>query len=156
MAALAVMVLVVAERTVWVIRAERTVGEVTSVTARNARCSHRRTRYNCTVYSAVIRYMVKDAPYSLHVNAGKETGHNRPTTLAEHQVRQRVKVIFDPGRPATAFRDTLAEIYAAAIFFFLIHLSLLTASFREPKSPTEPAIELGLNRTVGGLGEGEA
>ena len=51
-------------------------------------------------------------------------------------------VIFDPSRPAEAFRNTFADVFAETILPFLIHLSLLVASFREPKSPVEPTIEL--------------
>ena len=153
MGALALTVCLAAAKTVWVARAERTIGEVTSVTAYNARCKSKHSRYSCTQFSAVISYMVNEVPYSLRVGAGHARDHNRPTTLAKHRVGQRVKMIFDPHRPASAFRNTFYDLYGAGALFFLMHLSLLVASFREPKSPVEPTTELGLNRTVGPLGE---
>jgi hypothetical protein len=57
-------------------------------------------------------------------------------------------VVFDPRRPATAYRNTFSDVFAAAIFFFLIHLTLLVSSFNEPKGGSQggKTIELGLNQ----------
>ena len=91
MGALALTAYLAAAKTVWVTRAERTIGEVTSVTARNAKCSSRYTRYSCTEDSAVVSYMVNDAPQLLRVGAGNARGYNRPTTLATHRVGERCR-----------------------------------------------------------------
>jgi len=114
MAALVVMVLLVAERAVFMARAERTNGEVTRVIAYNGQCGSRFPHHSCTMYTAVVRYLVDDAPYFLSVGAGNAPDYNRPTTLATHQVGQRVQVIFDPRRPAKAFSDTFAKVFGGA------------------------------------------
>lgn len=146
--ALVVSIGLAAEKGIFLAGAERTMSEVTSVTAYNSRCRSRRTRYDCTEYLAVLHYAVNDKPHALTVDAGTERGHDRPVTLAKHQVGQRVEVVFDPRRPEAAYRDTFSDVFAAAILFFLLHLTLLVSSFNEPTggSQGQQAIELGLNQ----------
>jgi voltage-gated sodium channel len=146
--ALVVAIGLAAERGIFLARAEHVISEVTRVTAHNERCAGKRSRYDCTAYAALLRYTVNDKSYFLTVHAGTERGHNRPLTLARHQVGQRVEVVFDPRRPATADRNTFSDVFGGAILFFLIHLTLLVTSFSEPKGGVQDgkAIELGLNR----------
>jgi hypothetical protein len=136
------------ERTVFLLRAERTIGDVTHVTAHNSRCSSRYSRYDCTLYSALVRYVVDDVPYFLQLFAGEERDRNRPTTLARYQVGQQVSLIFDPRRPATAIRNTFSDLYAGPGSAFVMLMVFLAASFRQPQEGLrdEEFTTLDLNR----------
>lgn len=115
--------------------AERTEGVVERIEARDDRCSrsrsgnqHGRKRYDCTRYSATVRFAHDGRDYSVEVAAGKRKGHGQPLANADVRQGQRVPMIFRSDEPQKAFRGTgaslrlwggplLAFVFAAVLAF---------------------------------------
>ena len=137
---------VVVDRSVFLIRAERTIGDVTRVWGSSGRCGSRRNRHNCTKYQAAVQFSAGTSRQSLTVSAGTARGRGRPITEARYRVGHRIPVVFNPRRPTRAYRYSFWDIWRAPVALFVFQLSLLAASFREdrtPAPPPSPATEFG-------------
>jgi hypothetical protein len=64
----------VADRTLFLLRAMRTTGNVVDLNATNGRCRcGKRCHYDCTKFQALVSFQTRDAPATLWVSAGSAT-----------------------------------------------------------------------------------
>ncbi|MFZ5636387.1 MAG: DUF3592 domain-containing protein [Pseudomonadota bacterium] len=116
--------------------AVRVEGTVARVEARDDRCSRSRSgkhsgtqRYDCTRYSAFVRFVHAGRAYTTEVAAGKRKGHAQPATHADLQPNQRLPMLFAPDRPQEAIRgDERLRPWGGALLAFLFGAVLLLVS----------------------------
>lgn len=123
-------------------RAERGVGVVREVQARNDRCGGKR-RHDCTRFLATVEFQVAGGRQSSYLDAGDARGHDRPLTDARHKVGEAVPIVFDSSRPEEIFRDKLSDVWATPLGWLFFLVGALAASLRR-EEPDEP-VTLDLN-----------
>jgi hypothetical protein len=129
----AVFLYFIADRSIFLARAEETVGEVTNLTSVNSRCGSRRSRHACTKFSAEVRFFGAGDSQVLNVSAGSSRGHYRPLSAARHYRGERVNVVYNPRNPREAYRDTFWDVWSAPIVTLFVQIASLFASTRERK-----------------------
>lgn len=111
----------VGDRLVFLSKATRVAGEVTQVSAKNGSCKRggrNRSRYRCTIYSAIISYTTTEDgnSYNLKVSAGDTPNHNVSKSGADHWVRESVAIVYDPANPQKRYRDRFWDLWGKAMF----------------------------------------
>jgi hypothetical protein len=120
----------VADRTLFLIRAVHTSGNVMNLSAANGSCScGRRCRYDCTKFQAQVSFQAREVPAALWVSAGSANGYNCPVAYARYAIGDSVAVVYNPRDPAEAYRDTVADVWGAPIAAFFFQIVTLIGSF---------------------------
>jgi hypothetical protein len=103
---------------IFVSKATHADGTVEQVTARNDRCSrssggkhHTTTRYDCTRFSATVRFAYGGSDRRVILDAGKRKGHDASPAEASLHAGEQVPMTFDPGHPDAAFRGGNASMH---------------------------------------------
>lgn len=103
---------------IFVSKATHADGTVEQVTARNDRCSrssggkhHTTTRYDCTRFSATVRFAYAGSDHRVILDAGKHKGHDASPAEASLHADEHVPMTFDPGHPDDAFRGGNASMH---------------------------------------------
>jgi Protein of unknown function (DUF3592) len=98
-------------------KAERAEGVVERVEARDDRCSRSRSgstpgrkRYDCTRYSATVRFVHDGREHVVDIAAGKRKGHGQPLANADVREGQRLPMTFRSDRPQEAFHGGGASL----------------------------------------------
>jgi hypothetical protein len=77
----------VADRTLFLLRAMRTTGNVVELNAANGSCRcGRRCHYDCTKFQVLVSFQARDTPATLSVGAGTAHGYNAPPSSAQYGV----------------------------------------------------------------------
>lgn len=118
--------------------AQRTVGQVSSLSAHNDRCGGRRVRYSCTKFYATVKFTVNPHVYYHSVGAGQVRGHNQPVSMADRKTGMTVATAYDPQNPWRAHEDTFIGIWGATFGVFVGHIVTLLAHFVESKKRRLP------------------
>lgn len=116
--------------------AVRVEGTVARIEARDDRCKRSRSgnqggtkRYDCTRYSAFVRFDHAGRDHTVAVDAGKRKGHAQPATHADLQPGERLPMLFAPDRPQEAIRgDQRLRPWGGALLAFLFGAVLLVLS----------------------------
>jgi hypothetical protein len=127
-----VVVYFVLDRTVFLVRAERTTGVVTEVHGVNTRCGRKR-KHNCTRFTARVRFTAQIQEYTFSVSAGSARGHRQPLSRADYDVGESVPVVYNPGRPEQAYRDAFWDVWGTPVLAFFFQIAALLGSFQEKK-----------------------
>jgi hypothetical protein len=132
---LAVVLWFVADRVMFLKRAQHTTGSVVSVTARNDRCGGRRSRHSCTRFQAAVRYSPEGggASYSLSLSGGDAYGYDQPVSRASYAVGQRVPVVYDPAHPEKSYEDSFTGVWGTPIMAFVFQIVFFFTSLTEPR-----------------------
>jgi Protein of unknown function (DUF3592) len=81
----------------------QTEATVTDVAARNQRCGrsgkNRRRRYDCTVFTASVRFAHDGTEYTASLGAGKTRGHDQSPNMANLRVGQTLPVQYRKSAP---------------------------------------------------------
>jgi len=121
----------VADRLIFLARAEHTTGEVVEVTSRNDSCKTGKSgSYPCTVFTAQVRYYsAQGVERSVEVRAGVARGRDRRLSHATYKVGSPVEIIYNPRRASEAYRDYKMDIWGKPLFVLFGHLATLFGSF---------------------------
>ena len=123
----------VADRVVFLVRAEHATGEVTELSSYNTTCGRKRSRHACTQFRAHVRYTVNDEERSLDVSAGSSRGNNRPLSEANYARGSKVPVLYTPRNPNQAYRDTFFDVWGAPLMAFFPQIATLVGAFSEKR-----------------------
>jgi hypothetical protein len=122
----------VADRTLFLLRAVRTTGNVVDLNATNGRCRcGKRCHYDCTKFQALVRFQTREEPATLWVSAGTSHGHNAALASAQYGVGNPVPVVFNPRNPTEAYRNSLWDVWGLPILTFFFQIATLIGSFTQ-------------------------
>ena len=129
--ALALVVLgFVADRTLFLLRAVKTSGDVVDLSAQNGSCScGRHCSYACTKFQAQVHFQATDTPAALWVSAGSAHGYDCPVAQARYGIGDSVPVIYNPHNPVEAYRDTFADVWGTPLMALFFQIITLVSSF---------------------------
>lgn len=114
--------------------AEKATGKVSSISKRNDECGRRRDRYDCTRFTAKVRFASQSGQTgNISVAAGTARGHNAPVSKAQRREGDPVRVIFDPGYLARAYENTTWDVWGAPLFALIVHVAMLIGSMTEQR-----------------------
>lgn len=120
----------VADRTLFLLRAVRTTGNVVDLRGSNGSCScGRHCSYSCTKFQAQVRFQANAMPAALWVSAGSAHGYDCPVAQARYSIDDSVPVIFNPHNPSEAYRDTPGDIWGTPVMVFFFQIITLISSF---------------------------
>ena len=93
-------------------------GTVEQVAGRNDRCTrsngsgkhHVTKRYDCTRFSATVRFAYAGSDHRVVLDAGKRKGHDAPPAEAGLHMGEHVPMTFGPGHPEAAYRGGNASM----------------------------------------------
>lgn len=125
-------------------RAERGVGVVRELRARDGRCGTKRRR-DCTKFLATVEFQSSGNRQSSYLNAGDARGHGQPLSKARHQVGDFVSIVFDPNRPEEIYRDRFWDLWGSSLTYLFLQVFTLAVSLRR-REMDEPAT-LNLNES---------
>jgi hypothetical protein len=111
----------------WSSRTE--VGSVVEISARNSTCS--KSRYDCTVFKAKVRYRVGEDLRRFWISAGTARDHNRSKGEANLHVNQLVPVVYDVRNPARVYRDTFWEVWGPPFLTLVFQLAMFMVALQE-------------------------
>jgi hypothetical protein len=120
------------DRALFVARAQKTAGNVVAVSATNDRCgSRRRSRYECTKFSAAVEFATsRGATATHHMYAGSSRGHDGPVSKATVHPGDVVPIVYDPKDPERSYEDRTQAIWGfpggSALLAALMFLMSLT------------------------------
>lgn len=120
----------VLDRLIFLARAEGTTGEVSELSSRNSRCGGRRSRYDCTIFSAKVVYQHIDHKRQLTVSAGRARGHGRSTVAAGYRIGSPVPIIYSPSG-YTAYRNSFGDIWGKPLMGFFVGIVCLFSRDRK-------------------------
>lgn len=141
-ALLAVFGYLVTSRLLFLNRAERCVGVVREVEARNDRCGYKRRRV-CTRFSALVEFQSTSGRHYVSLNGGHVDGYDQHVSLALYKIGDPVPVVFNPGHPEEAYRNQLRDLWGVPILLLLCQIFTLLASFRDPELNEPVRLNLG-------------
>jgi hypothetical protein len=112
---------------------------VSDIAARNDRCSsgrkkHRR-RYDCTIFTATLRFDHTGTGRTATVPAGKAREHDQPPSAANLRIGQTLPIVYrqsapygdvyraDRGKTLAIWGKTLLALLFGAVFFFIAIVS---------------------------------
>ena len=122
----------VADRTMFLWSAEKTIGTVTELSGRNERCGRRKSRYSCTKFSAQVQYATRSgSTHTLDISAGSARGHNQPATRARVRKDGPVPVVYAPDQPDRAYEDTLFGVWGAPLMAGFAQIATFLGSLAE-------------------------
>lgn len=124
------------ERLVFVETAIETTGTISKVTGVNDRCGSSRrgrSRRPCTEFTATITFEHHGETFTTTTGAGSENGHDQPVSDADLHVGQRVPVVFAPGNPGRAYRDSFWDLWAWPLMAMFGQVATMFGAFVEPK-----------------------
>ncbi|HEV2701349.1 MAG TPA: hypothetical protein VGV09_06950 [Steroidobacteraceae bacterium] len=129
--ALALVVLgFVADRTLFLLRAVHTTGNVVELRGANGSCScGRHCSYSCTKFQAQVSFQAGQEPATVWVSAGSAHGYDCPVTQARYTIEDSVPVIFNPHHPAEAYRDTVSDVWGTPLMVLFFQIVTLVSSF---------------------------
>lgn len=119
---------------VWFLaHADRTTGEVVSVSKHNATCGRRRARYSCTKYDALVDYQAEGSHHRLEVTAGTKRGRNQPKSYSRYRVGADVPIVYLRGKPREAYRDEFSDVWGAPLIALLFQLAGMLGGMQEER-----------------------
>jgi hypothetical protein len=104
---------------------------VAEISARNSGCT--KSRYDCTVFDASLRYRVGESRYQISVSAGTAREHNQPTSAARFYVNELVSIVYDARDPARAYLNTFWAVWSAPFLTFNLHRPMWCSSLQEKR-----------------------
>jgi len=114
-------------------------GTVEQVAGRNDRCKrsngsgkhHITRRYDCTRFSATVRFAYAGSDHRVVLDAGKRRGHDASPAQAEVHAGEHVPMTFGPGHPGDAFRGGSGSlrVWGPALLALLVGGVLVFVSF---------------------------
>jgi Protein of unknown function (DUF3592) len=117
-AALALALVLGLRAAIFVSKATHADGTVEQVAGRNDRCTrssgdkhHVRKRYDCTRFSATVRFAYGGSDHRVVLDAGKRKGHDASLAQADVHPGEHVPMTFDPGHPEAAFRGGSGSLH---------------------------------------------
>lgn len=111
------------ERMLFLSRAQTTIGHVVGVSAENARCGSRRSRYACTRFHAAVEYRINGgAPRHKTVSAGRKRGYDQPVSYARHPPGSAVRLLYDPHNTQRVYRDTKSDVFGGPLLSLFLSL----------------------------------
>lgn len=118
------------ERAVFVMRAERAVGTVKEVSAKNARRG--RHHRHCTKFTAAVTYAdAEGQPFTIDVRAGSIAGWDVAVSRADLHEGDAVGVVYSPRDPSRAYRDKLTCVWETPLIAAGIGAAMLLGSATE-------------------------
>ena len=103
----------------FMLTAKRTTGTVTRVEARNATCGSKRNRHSCTEFTSIVAFQTLTGIHAnTTVTSGSVRGHGAPESRASHPMGSSVPIIYSPGNPERAYRDSLFDVWFAPLASF--------------------------------------
>lgn len=121
------------DRIEFVRTAQHTSGIIEHVTGTNDRCGRKRSRHDCTMFRATLRYDVQGSQYRINVSAGNARGHDQPVSRSNYTIGAQEFVAYDPRRPSRAYRDKLWDVWGAPLVALFIQIGTFVASFAEQR-----------------------
>ena len=121
------------ERLYFLSQAERTIGEVVSISAKDGRCGGRRSKYNCTEYKADVRFFSNNSAHEFNIGAGNARGHGQSKSKASHKTGDEVKVVYDPENPKKAYEDSTMGVWGGPIMMLIAQIVTFFSSFTEDR-----------------------
>ncbi len=92
--------------------AERTSGVVEDLEGYNSRCGGKNSKYDCTKFSAAVKFTSKTGSAGhLTVDAGSTRGNDQSTTHASRPVGSNVAIVYDPNDVTEAFEDSFMALW---------------------------------------------
>ena len=123
----------VIDRLLFLTSAQRTMGTVVSLSARDSRCGGKR-KYSCTRFYAQVEFQTARGERSqLEVSAGTARGSNQPLTRARYVQGANVELIYDPKNPREVLQNSFFEIWGLPLMGGVFGGSFLFGSFCEPR-----------------------
>lgn len=120
----------VADRTLFLLHAVKTFGNVADLSAANDSCScGRRCHYDCTKFQAQVHFQASETPAALWVSAGSAHGYDCPVTQARYGIGDSVPVIYNPHHPGEAYRDTFSDVWGTPLMALFFQIITLFGSF---------------------------
>jgi hypothetical protein len=120
----------VADRSLFMLKAIHTRGNVVDLSATNGSCScGRRCHYDCTRFQAQVSFQASAAPAALWVSAGSAHGYDCPVTQARYVIGDTVPVIYNPHNPTEAYRDTFMDVWGTPLATLFFQIVTLISSF---------------------------
>jgi Protein of unknown function (DUF3592) len=108
---------------------------VSDISAHNDRCSKgrkkHRNRYDCTIFTASVRFDHAGSERTATVPAGKTREHNQPIAAANVRIGQTLPILYrqsapygdvyraDRGKTLAIWGKTLLALLFGAVFFFI-------------------------------------
>lgn len=141
-ALLAVFCCLLASRLLFLSHAERCVGVVREVEARNGRCG-RKGRTECTKFSGLVEFQTTSGRHYVRLDGGRVNGHNKHPSLGLYRIGEPVPIVFNPDHPQEFYRDKLWDLWGFPGFLLLCQIFTLLASLRDPELNEPLALKLG-------------
>jgi hypothetical protein len=114
-------------------------GTVEQVAGRNDRCTrsngsgkhHVTKRYDCTRFSATVRFAHAGRDHRVVLDAGKRRGHDASPAQARMHAGEHVPMTFGPGHPEAAYRGGSASmrVWGLPLLALLVGGVLVFVSF---------------------------
>ena len=123
----------VIDRTYFEIVALETTGTVERIWGRDDRCGTKRRRYDCTKFTAAVRYEVQGAEYGIDVSAGTARGHGEPISQSDYRVGGGVMIAYNPRKPGHAYRNTFWDIWGAPVLTFFMQICAFFGGLKEKR-----------------------
>lgn len=99
--------------------AKKTTGTVTRVEATNSTCGSKRNRHSCTEFRSVVAFQTfTGIQASTTVSSGSVRGHGAPESRASHPMGSTVPIIYSPGNPERAYRDSFFDVWFGPLASF--------------------------------------
>ena len=121
------------ERLVFIETAMEATGTVSSVSGTNGRCGSRRSKHDCTEFTATITFDHRGQKFSTTTGAGSQRGHGVSTSRASHRVGERLPVVFEPGNPGRAYHDTFFDLWCWPLMALGGQIATMFGAFVPPK-----------------------
>lgn len=138
-AALALALVLGLRAAIFVSKATHADGTVEQVAGRNDRCArsngsgkhHVTRRYDCTRFSATVRFAYGGSDHRVVLDAGKRKGHDASPAEARMHAGEHVPITFDAGHPEDAFRGGSGSmhVWGPALLALLVGGVLVFVSF---------------------------
>ncbi len=108
---------------------------VSNIAGRNDRCKSgtkkRRKRYDCTIFTATLRFDHAGVERTATVPAGRSRGHDQPPSAANVRIGQRLPILYrqsapdgevyrtDRGKTLAVWGKSLLALFFSAVFVFI-------------------------------------
>lgn len=120
------------ERTLFVLGSAASEGKVARIDSENSRCGSKKSRYDCTVFSAMVQYAIPSgAILAIRVGAGSTRGNNQPSSSASRSIGDRVGVLYSEKNPVKAYENTIFGVWGAPLIAVGAQIATMLGSLTE-------------------------
>jgi hypothetical protein len=129
MLAAIVLLGLVAQRALFLMRAQHTTGTVAHLGSKNDLCGIGRTSHECTRFYAQLNFDDTLGIAPATVAAGDADGHDVPLSHAIYRVGEALPVLYNPNHPTQVHVDSFLDLWGSSVKTFLVLIFTLMAYF---------------------------